>query len=43
LPFDGRSGHFAPVRVNDGLTFLFDEPQSTASRCGRCALVAAAA
>ena len=28
LPFDARSGHFAPVRVNDSLTFLFDDDAS---------------
>ena len=28
LPFDAESGHFAPVRVNDGLTFLFDDDAS---------------
>jgi catechol 2,3-dioxygenase-like lactoylglutathione lyase family enzyme len=25
LKFDGKSGHFAPVRVNDALTLLFDQ------------------
>lgn len=25
LPYDGPSGHFAPVRVNDTLTFDFDQ------------------
>ena len=25
LPFEGASGHFAPVRVNDTLTLLFDQ------------------
>jgi catechol 2,3-dioxygenase-like lactoylglutathione lyase family enzyme len=25
LPFDGASGHFAPVHVNDTLTLLFDQ------------------
>jgi catechol 2,3-dioxygenase-like lactoylglutathione lyase family enzyme len=28
LPFNARSGHFAPVRVNDSLTFLFDDDAS---------------
>ena len=28
LPFDAESGHFAPVRVNDSLTFLFDDDAS---------------
>ncbi|MGB6817692.1 MAG: hypothetical protein WBE29_12140 [Pseudolabrys sp.] len=28
MPFDARSGHFAPVRVNDSLTFLFDDDAS---------------
>jgi catechol 2,3-dioxygenase-like lactoylglutathione lyase family enzyme len=28
LEFDGQSGHFAPVRVNDTLTLLFDEEPS---------------
>ena len=28
LPFDGGSSHFAPVRVNDSLTFLFDDDAS---------------
>jgi catechol 2,3-dioxygenase-like lactoylglutathione lyase family enzyme len=28
LEFDGESGHFAPVRVNDTLTLLFDEEPS---------------
>jgi len=28
LSFDARSGHFAPVRVNDNLTFLFDDDVS---------------
>ena len=28
LPFNQKSGHFAPVRVNDGLTFLFDDDAS---------------
>ena len=31
LPFDARSGHFAPVRVNDSLTFLFDDDVSFGS------------
>ena len=31
LPFDARSGHFAPVRVNDSLTFLFDDDMSFGS------------
>lgn len=25
LPFDGAHGHFAPVRVNETLTLLFDQ------------------
>ena len=25
LPYGGPGEHFAPVKVNDGLTFLFDE------------------
>ena len=25
LSFDGIDGHFAPVKVNDALTFLFDD------------------
>jgi catechol 2,3-dioxygenase-like lactoylglutathione lyase family enzyme len=28
LPYDGQSDHFAPVRVNDTLTLLFDEESS---------------
>jgi catechol 2,3-dioxygenase-like lactoylglutathione lyase family enzyme len=28
LECDGKSGHFAPVRVNDTLTLLFDEEPS---------------
>ena len=28
LNFDGRSDHFAPVRVNDTLTLLFDDEDS---------------
>jgi catechol 2,3-dioxygenase-like lactoylglutathione lyase family enzyme len=28
LPFDQESGHFAPVRVNDSLTFLFNDDAS---------------
>jgi catechol 2,3-dioxygenase-like lactoylglutathione lyase family enzyme len=28
LKFDGRSDHFAPVRVNDTLTLLFDDEDS---------------
>ena len=28
LPFDQESGHFAPVRVNNSLTFLFDDEAS---------------
>ena len=28
LRFDGQSGHFAPVRVNDTLTLLFDQEAS---------------
>jgi catechol 2,3-dioxygenase-like lactoylglutathione lyase family enzyme len=28
LKFDGRSDHFAPVRVNDTLTLLFDDDSS---------------
>jgi len=28
LEFDGASGHFAPVRVNDTLTLLYDEEPS---------------
>jgi catechol 2,3-dioxygenase-like lactoylglutathione lyase family enzyme len=28
LEFDGESGHFVPVRVNDTLTLLFDEEPS---------------
>jgi hypothetical protein len=28
LPFDQKSGHFAPVRVNDSLTLLFDDDAS---------------
>ena len=28
LSFDGAKGHFAPVKVNDALTFLFDEHSS---------------
>ena len=31
LPFDAESGHFAPVRVNDSLTFLFDDDVSFGS------------
>ena len=31
LPFDAGSGHFAPVRVNDSLTFLFDDNVSFGS------------
>ena len=31
LPFDAPSGHFAPVRVNDSLTFLFDDNASFGS------------
>ena len=29
LSFDGRSEHFAPVRVNDTLTLLFDNDSSS--------------
>ena len=29
LPYDGPSGHFAPVRVNDTLTLLFDDDVET--------------
>lgn len=25
LPYDGAKGHFAPVKVNDSLTLLFDK------------------
>ena len=25
LPYEGKGEHFAPVKVNDGLTFLFDD------------------
>ena len=28
LAFDGTSDHFAPVRVNETLTFLFDDERS---------------
>jgi len=28
LHFDGKAGHFAPVRVNDTLTLLFDDESS---------------
>ena len=28
LKFDGKSDHFAPVRVNDALTLLFDNDSS---------------
>jgi hypothetical protein len=28
LPFDAPSYHFAPARVNDSLTFLFDDDAS---------------
>src|SRR5262245_34433238 len=31
LPFDAEGGHFAPVRVNDSLTFLFDDDVSFGS------------
>lgn len=31
LLFDARSGHFAPVRVNDSMTFLFDDDASFGS------------
>jgi hypothetical protein len=31
LPFDAGSGHFAPVRVNNSLTLLFDEDASFGS------------
>jgi catechol 2,3-dioxygenase-like lactoylglutathione lyase family enzyme len=31
LTFDGRSDHFAPVRVNDTLTLLFDDDSSFGS------------
>jgi catechol 2,3-dioxygenase-like lactoylglutathione lyase family enzyme len=31
LPFDAGSGHFAFVRVNDSLTFLFDDDASFGS------------
>ena len=28
LPFEGKADHFAPVRVNDKLTLLFDDEAS---------------
>jgi catechol 2,3-dioxygenase-like lactoylglutathione lyase family enzyme len=28
LPYEGSSGHFSPVQVNDRLTFDFDENES---------------
>ena len=28
LPFDQENGHFVPVRVNDSLTFLFNDEAS---------------
>ncbi len=28
LPYDGTDGHFAPVRVNQALTLLFDDGDS---------------
>jgi catechol 2,3-dioxygenase-like lactoylglutathione lyase family enzyme len=31
LPFDEGSGHFAPARVNNSLTFLFDDNVSFGS------------
>lgn len=31
LSFEGRSGHFAPVRVNGALTLLFDDNASVNS------------
>jgi catechol 2,3-dioxygenase-like lactoylglutathione lyase family enzyme len=32
LAYSGRDEHFAPVRVNDGLTLLFDNADNVASQ-----------
>jgi len=32
LPFEAGNGHFAPVRVNDSLTLLFDDDSSFGSQ-----------